>query len=103
MQDIPAHPRRKLLLRARVAHDFFRASIITVDPARHVASRIVNGRDATTMPKYSRSLKIRAFPLSFTLRTRRAIGSSAGARLLASPAGLSRNEKYLWRNTSKPQ
>ena len=31
------------------------------------------------------------------------MGSSAGARLLASPAGLSRSEKYLRRSTSKPR
>ena len=40
---------------------------------------------------------------SATRRTRRAMGSSAGARLLARPAGLSRSEKYLRRTTSKPR
>ncbi len=39
---------------------------------------------------------------SRTPRTRRAMGSSHGARLVARPAGLSRREKYLWRTTSNP-
>src|SRR5579871_35772 len=101
MQDVPAQGPRQPVCQIGITHRR-RASIMTVDPAWNAASNAVNGRLATTSAKYSRSRVIRVPPPSFTRRTRRAIGSSRGARLLASPAGLSRKEKYLRRSTSNP-
>src|SRR5947208_2459346 len=73
------------------------ASIITVEPAWKAASSAAKGSAATTRPKYVRSLIRRPAAVSGIRRTLLAIGSNDGARLLASPAGLSRKEKNLRR------
>ena len=60
MKNVPAQPLRQPLLKARIHHARFRASIITVEPARHAASKSVNGNPARTRPKYAASLKRRS-------------------------------------------
>src|ERR1035438_7315117 len=73
-----------------------------VDPAWQAASSSVKGRAAASKLKCARSLSNLAPGVSGKPRTRRAMGSSVGARLVARPAGLSRREKYLRRSTWKP-
>src|SRR6185437_3335731 len=85
-----------------VDHDFLRASTIMVDPARHTASSSVKGADAATSAVYIRSFHSRWRGVSAIRRTRRAMGSRLGARLVARPAGLSRSEKCLCRSTWNP-
>src|SRR5574341_1408225 len=56
VEDVAVHPPGKPALDGGVLHDFFRASMITVEPARQAASRTVNGRHAITSTKYNKSL-----------------------------------------------
>src|ERR1022692_2521588 len=89
-------------LRAALCNGALRASIMMVDPAWQAASSSVKGRTAASKLKCARSLSNLAPGVSGKPRTRRAMGSSVGARLVARPAGLSRREKYLRRSTWKP-
>src|SRR5215471_3372283 len=101
VQYVPLQKARQAVGQRGVAHRT-RASTITVDPAPHAASTAAKGTAASVSARYTRSFISRAPPPSDSPRTRRAIGSSAGARLLARPAGLSRNEKYFRRTISNP-
>src|SRR5262249_24180326 len=102
MQDVPPQRARQSVRQIRVLHGR-RASIITVEPARNAASATVNGSEPAVSAKYAKSFARRIFGPSRPPRPRLAIGSSPGARLLASPAGLSRSEKNLRRTTVNPQ
>ena len=48
MQDMPAQKPRQAIRKRGITHDFLRASIMMVDPARQAASTKVNGRAAIT-------------------------------------------------------
>src|SRR5713226_9678392 len=100
VEDVAAERARERFGQRAILHVRCCASIITVEPARNAASERVKGREAKTIEKYSASFSKRSAGPSFRSRIARAMGSSEGARLVARPAGLSRNEKYFRRTTS---
>src|SRR5439155_22211509 len=72
VQNVQAEEPGKTVGQRGVTHRT-RASIITLDPARHMASKAANGKAPSTSAKYARSLASLTLPDSATPRTRRAI------------------------------